>query len=163
MQIGFVLYVLYCKISWKSSFILVAAGPAIIFPMFLQGIARKLVKAALHEAAKKREMRYSDLKKIDRGVRRHFHDDITVVVLFLDSHLVSRSHWHGPLLSVKGSGGVPASTQIGRFRTSDDLSLKPLVSSFVLRNKKLLFSFQRGELKAEFWVFFYIFSFFSFF
>ncbi|VVA12335.1 PREDICTED: probable phosphatase 2C [Prunus dulcis] len=74
------------------------------------GIARKLVKAALHEAAKKREMRYSDLKKIDRGVRRHFHDDITVVVLFLDSHLVSRSHWHGPLLSVKGSGGVPAST-----------------------------------------------------
>ncbi|XP_008233398.1 PREDICTED: probable protein phosphatase 2C 38 isoform X2 [Prunus mume] len=74
------------------------------------GIARKLVKAALHEAAKKREMRYSDLKKIDRGVRRHFHDDITVVVLFLDSHLVSRSYWHGPLLSVKGGGGVPAST-----------------------------------------------------
>ncbi|CAL9007873.1 unnamed protein product [Prunus brigantina] len=74
------------------------------------GIARKLVKAALHEAAKKREMRYSDLKKIDRGVRRHFHDDITVVVLFLDSHLVSRSCWHGPLLSVKGGGGVPAST-----------------------------------------------------
>ena len=74
------------------------------------GIARKLVKAALQEAAKKREMRYSDLKKIDRGVRRHFHDDITVVVLFLDSHLVSRNYWHGPLLSVKGGGGVPAST-----------------------------------------------------
>ncbi|KAK8587538.1 hypothetical protein V6N13_086520 [Hibiscus sabdariffa] len=44
------------------------------------GIARRLVKAALQEAAKKREMRYSDLKKIERGVRRHFHDDITVVV-----------------------------------------------------------------------------------
>ncbi|KAL0340766.1 UNVERIFIED_CONTAM: putative protein phosphatase 2C 38 [Sesamum radiatum] len=53
------------------------------------GIARKLVKAALHEAAKKREMRYSDLKKIDRGVRRHFHDDITVIVVFLDSHLIT--------------------------------------------------------------------------
>ncbi|XP_022745157.1 probable protein phosphatase 2C 38 isoform X2 [Durio zibethinus] len=73
------------------------------------GIARKLVKAALHEAAKKREMRYSDLEKIDRGVRRHFHDDITVIVLFLDSHLISRSSWHGPLLSIQGGGGVSGS------------------------------------------------------
>ncbi|KAK8480099.1 hypothetical protein V6N13_030121 [Hibiscus sabdariffa] len=32
------------------------------------GIARRLVKAALKEAAKKREMRYSDLDNIDRGV-----------------------------------------------------------------------------------------------
>ncbi|XP_024024731.1 probable protein phosphatase 2C 38 isoform X1 [Morus notabilis] len=68
------------------------------------GIARKLVKVALREAAKKREMRYSDLKKIDRGVRRHFHDDITVVVLFLDSHLISRSFWRGPYISIKGGG-----------------------------------------------------------
>ncbi|KAJ8766064.1 hypothetical protein K2173_020580 [Erythroxylum novogranatense] len=66
------------------------------------GIARRLLKAALEEAAKKREMRYSDLKKIDRGVRRHFHDDITVIVLFLDSNLMSRSSFHGPLLSVRG-------------------------------------------------------------
>ncbi|XVE75292.1 hypothetical protein DITRI_Ditri12bG0083100 [Diplodiscus trichospermus] len=73
------------------------------------GIARRLVKAALREAAKKREMRYSDLKKIERGVRRHFHDDITVIVLFLDSHLISRSSWHGPLVSIRGGaagGGV---------------------------------------------------------
>ncbi|KAF4376718.1 hypothetical protein CsatB_021721 [Cannabis sativa] len=68
------------------------------------GIAKKLIKTALREAAKKREMRYSDLKKIDRGVRRHFHDDITVIVLFLDSHLVSRSVWRGPLISVKAGG-----------------------------------------------------------
>ncbi|KAK6143354.1 hypothetical protein DH2020_023702 [Rehmannia glutinosa] len=70
------------------------------------GSARRLVKAALQEAAKKREMRYSDLKKIDRGVRRHFHDDITVVVVFLDSHLVSRasSIRGGPNISVKGGG-----------------------------------------------------------
>ncbi|KAK4424035.1 putative protein phosphatase 2C 60 [Sesamum alatum] len=69
------------------------------------GSARRLVKAALQEAAKKREMRYSDLKKIDRGVRRHFHDDITVVVVFLDSHLVSRaSSVRGGNVSVKGGG-----------------------------------------------------------
>lgn len=76
----------------------------------MQGIAKKLVKAALREAAKKREMRYSDLKKIDRGVRRHFHDDITVIVLFLDSHLISRSFWRGPSLSIKGGGGIMANT-----------------------------------------------------
>ncbi|PSS32617.1 Protein like [Actinidia chinensis var. chinensis] len=72
------------------------------------GIARKLIKAALREAAKKREMRYSDLKKIDRGVRRHFHDDITVIVLFLDSHLISRSSYRGPTLSIRASRGVPS-------------------------------------------------------
>ncbi|XP_042493712.1 probable protein phosphatase 2C 60 [Macadamia integrifolia] len=67
------------------------------------GSARRLVKLALQEAAKKREMRYSDLKKIDRGVRRHFHDDITVIVVFLDSNLVSRaSSAKGPVLSLRG-------------------------------------------------------------
>ncbi|XP_057981828.1 probable protein phosphatase 2C 38 isoform X2 [Malania oleifera] len=70
------------------------------------GIARRLVKAALQVAAKKREMRYSDLKKIDRGVRRHFHDDISVIVLFLDSRLISRSSSHGPSFSIKGGVGV---------------------------------------------------------
>ncbi|KAB2051142.1 hypothetical protein ES319_A12G036400v1 [Gossypium barbadense] len=69
------------------------------------GSARRLVKTALKEAANKREMRYSDLKKIDRGVRRHFHDDITVIVVFLDSNLVSgASSVKGPNLSVKGGG-----------------------------------------------------------
>ncbi|GFP89743.1 probable protein phosphatase 2c 38 [Phtheirospermum japonicum] len=67
------------------------------------GIAKRLVKAALHEAAKKREMRYSDLKKIDRGVRRHFHDDITVIVLFLDVHLGNSS----PIFSIKAGGFNP--------------------------------------------------------
>ncbi|KAJ9703817.1 hypothetical protein PVL29_005193 [Vitis rotundifolia] len=74
------------------------------------GSARRLVKAALQEAAKKREMRYSDLKKIDRGVRRHFHDDITVIVVFLDSNLVSRaSSIRGPTASIRGGGvNLPA-------------------------------------------------------
>ncbi|KAK9665160.1 hypothetical protein RND81_14G094400 [Saponaria officinalis] len=52
------------------------------------GSARRLVKAALQEAAKKREMRYSDLQKIDKKVRRHFHDDITVIVLFINHDLI---------------------------------------------------------------------------
>ncbi|KAL1534527.1 [pyruvate dehydrogenase (acetyl-transferring)]-phosphatase [Salvia divinorum] len=48
------------------------------------GIAKRLVAAAIQEAAKKREVRYKDIKKIERGIRRHFHDDITVVVIYLD-------------------------------------------------------------------------------
>lgn len=80
--------------------------------LFRQGIARKLVKAAMQEAAKKREMRYSDLKKIERGVRRHFHDDITVVVVFLDASAVSRAGWSkSPSVSVRGGGlSVPANS-----------------------------------------------------
>lgn len=58
----------------------------------MQGIAKRLVRAALQEAAKKREMRYDDIKKIDRGIRRHFHDDITVIVVFLDHHESSSKH-----------------------------------------------------------------------
>lgn len=50
----------------------------------LQGIAKRLVSAALHEAARKREMRYSDIKKLEKGIRRHFHDDITAIVVYLD-------------------------------------------------------------------------------
>ncbi|KAK8957951.1 putative protein phosphatase 2C 78 [Platanthera zijinensis] len=48
------------------------------------GIAKRLVRAALDEAARKRGMRYSDIKRLEKGVRRHFHDDITVVVIYLD-------------------------------------------------------------------------------
>lgn len=78
----------------------------------MQGSARRLVKTALQEAAKKREMRYSDLKKIDRGVRRHFHDDITVIVVFLDSTLVSKaSTVKSQKVSVKGGGiTLPSNT-----------------------------------------------------
>lgn len=68
------------------------------------GIARKLVKTAMQEAAKKREMRYSDLKKIDRGVRRHFHDDITVVVVFFDSNSIAMDNWSRPTVSLRGGG-----------------------------------------------------------
>ncbi|KAI4318560.1 hypothetical protein MLD38_032248 [Melastoma candidum] len=75
-----------------------------------RGIAKRLVKASLQEAARKREMRYSDLKKIARGVRRHFHDDITVAVIFLDSSSPANVAAAGSRrfgnVSVKGGGGV---------------------------------------------------------
>ncbi|GMH23105.1 hypothetical protein Nepgr_024948 [Nepenthes gracilis] len=50
-----------------------------------RGIAKRLIEAALQVAARKREMRYADLKKIDPGVRRHFHDDITAGTTLLNA------------------------------------------------------------------------------
>ncbi|KAJ0663058.1 putative protein-serine/threonine phosphatase [Helianthus annuus] len=67
------------------------------------GIAKRLVKAALQEAAKKREMRYSDLRKIDKHVRRHFHDDISVIVLFLNHDLISKGSTNGHNVSLRSA------------------------------------------------------------
>ncbi|KAG2686930.1 hypothetical protein I3843_09G030300 [Carya illinoinensis] len=65
------------------------------------GIARRLLKAALNAAARKREMRYDDLKNVEKGVRRFFHDDITVVVIFIDHDLLGKKI-SVPELSVRG-------------------------------------------------------------
>lgn len=67
------------------------------------------MKSALRVAAKKREMRYTDLKKIERGVRRHFHDDITVIVVFID--LQSSIRRAPPFISIRGGGGAPYSAK----------------------------------------------------
>lgn len=71
--------------------------------LLMQGSAKRLVKAALQEAARKREMRYSDLRKIDKKVRRHFHDDITVIVLFLNHDLISRGVVQIPPVSIRSA------------------------------------------------------------
>lgn len=65
------------------------------------GVAQTLVKAALTEAAKKVKLSYSDLEKVSRGLRRQTHDDITVIVLFLNGHSPTRSSSGGPMISVK--------------------------------------------------------------
>ncbi|KAF6147577.1 hypothetical protein GIB67_035334 [Kingdonia uniflora] len=67
------------------------AAVDIVFKNSRAGIAKRLVRAAIDEAARKREMRYDDIKKIEKGVRRHFHDDITVIVIYLDQHRGSRN------------------------------------------------------------------------
>ncbi|XP_021730360.1 probable protein phosphatase 2C 42 [Chenopodium quinoa] len=67
------------------------------------GSAKRLVKAALHEAARKREMRFSDLQKIDKKVRRHFHDDISVIVLFFNHDLIRRGVVQDPPFSIRSA------------------------------------------------------------
>ncbi|KAG6473879.1 hypothetical protein ZIOFF_067797 [Zingiber officinale] len=48
------------------------------------GIAKRLVQAVVAEAAKKREMRYDDIKHVEKGIRQLVHDDITVIVINLN-------------------------------------------------------------------------------
>ncbi|CAK9148461.1 unnamed protein product [Ilex paraguariensis] len=65
------------------------------------GIARRLLKSALNVAARKREMRYDDLTKVEKGVRRFFHDDITVVVTFIDHEMLEKKIFV-PEVSIRG-------------------------------------------------------------
>lgn len=48
------------------------------------GIARRLVKAAMIEAARKGKKKYDEVKRIEKGSRRAVHDDITVIVVFIN-------------------------------------------------------------------------------
>lgn len=61
----------------------------IVFKSPRQGIAKRLVKAALEAAAKKMEISYKELKSIPKGTRRHLHDDMTVIVVYLDTHYLA--------------------------------------------------------------------------
>ena len=83
----------------------------------LQGIAKRLVRAALQEVAKKREMRYADIKKIEKGIRRHFHDDITVVVIYLDQNRGSCNN----RVKQNGMGCTTAPIDIYSFNADEDL------------------------------------------
>lgn len=54
--------------------------PTFLFEM--QGIAKRLIRKALAKAAKNKKISYEALQ--DHNNRRAFHDDITVIVVFLD-------------------------------------------------------------------------------
>lgn len=47
-------------------------------------------------------MRYEDLKKIKKQARRFFHDDITVVVVFIDCEFLQGPSAGGTQMSVRG-------------------------------------------------------------
>ncbi|XP_030484859.1 probable protein phosphatase 2C 43 isoform X1 [Cannabis sativa] len=64
------------------------------------GIAKRLLKAALMEAARKVRITYDDVKQCKAGERRQIHDDISVVVMFLDH--VTGQNGSVPELSFKG-------------------------------------------------------------
>lgn len=52
-----------------------------------QGIARRLINSAINKAARKDKKRYDEVKRLGKGRRRSIHDDITVVVVFIDEQM----------------------------------------------------------------------------
>ncbi|KAB2608104.1 protein phosphatase 2C 68 [Pyrus ussuriensis x Pyrus communis] len=84
------------------------------------GIAKRLLKTALSEAARKREMRYDDLKKVGRGVRRFFHDDITIVVIFIDHDLLGKNQ-PAPDLSIRGFIDTVGPSSFNMFKDGYDV------------------------------------------
>lgn len=65
-------------------------------------IARRLIRSALAVAAKKRNISYDCLKKYEKGDRRSYHDDISVVVLFIDHEMLENQVCSTPGLSIRG-------------------------------------------------------------
>lgn len=49
-----------------------------------EGIAKRLIQRAQENVARARDITYEDLKRVEKGKRREYHDDISVVVLYLD-------------------------------------------------------------------------------
>ncbi|KAI9081158.1 hypothetical protein K1719_036917 [Acacia pycnantha] len=68
-----------------------------------EGSAKRLIKAALKEAARKGDKQYSELRKIEKGDRLEFHDDMTVIVLFLNHDLISSGTVIDPPLSIRSA------------------------------------------------------------
>ncbi|CAN1278151.1 Probable protein phosphatase 2C 43 [Linum perenne] len=66
------------------------------------GIARRLVEVALKKASRKSDLSYRELKQVAGGRRRSYHDDITVVVIFIDHELLLEQNTSVPQLSVRG-------------------------------------------------------------
>ncbi|KAK8951305.1 putative protein phosphatase 2C 25 [Platanthera zijinensis] len=79
------------------------------------GIARRLIRAALDVAAKKGKLRYSQLKKLGKGVRRYFHDDISVIVVFIDHQLLSKPNTSVQEISVRSFIDVPGTSDFSAF------------------------------------------------
>ncbi|CAI5523393.1 unnamed protein product [Closterium sp. Naga37s-1] len=73
-------------------------------------VARQLIRTALQRAAEKTEMLYNDLLRMPSGQRRDYHDDISVVVFFLDHDAMRRSSHSFWKKDVSIKGGSAASS-----------------------------------------------------
>ncbi|KAL1559591.1 [pyruvate dehydrogenase (acetyl-transferring)]-phosphatase [Salvia divinorum] len=66
------------------------------------GIAKRLLVSALERAGRIRRMPYEEIKKLDNGVRRHVHDDVSIVVVFIDHEMLDGDDTATSELSVRG-------------------------------------------------------------
>lgn len=61
-------------------------------------------------------MRYEDLKKIEKGARRFFHDDITVAVIYLDHDVTKNNNVSVPELSLRGFTGTAGPSHFSKLQ-----------------------------------------------
>jgi len=89
--------------------------------VLLQGSAKRPIKAVLQEAARKREMRHSDLKRIDRKVHLHFHDDINCCFAIPESRYhVTMSTAIVPAIDSKCFGALTRHEELVSSNKNDD-------------------------------------------
>ncbi|XP_074304869.1 putative protein phosphatase 2C 25 [Silene latifolia] len=81
------------------------------------GIAKKLIHKALKKVAKRMNMKDEDLKKVEKGERRKYHDDITVVVIFLDHDLLNENV-EIPEVSVQGFGDTAGPSKFSLLKST---------------------------------------------
>ena len=97
------------------------------FLHFLQGIATKLIKKALEKGAwNDRRLTRKELKKLNITERRSMHDDISVVVLFLDHELLRSGKCnHLSAISYEASSSQPRTDGDSSSSTDGDSGRQP--------------------------------------
>ncbi|CAN6485723.1 unnamed protein product [Victoria cruziana] len=108
------------------------------------GIAKRLVRAAIQAAQASTGQTYEFVKKVNRGDRRSYHDDITVVVVYIDQDMVGNdANVSIPELTIR------AFTDI---ETSSILSLlDENRSAFVWSDEPEVYSFPKNLYMPFFW------------
>lgn len=69
----------------------------------------------MSEAGRKVNRTYDDLKKVEKGERRCYHDDITIVVIFIDHDSLGKTQ-PVPELSVRGFNDTVAPSKFSIFK-----------------------------------------------
>ncbi|KAL6133844.1 hypothetical protein ACLB2K_066077 [Fragaria x ananassa] len=80
-----------------------------------EGIANRLLKLCMSEAGRKVNRTYDDLKKVEKGERRCYHDDITIVVIFIDHDSLGKTQ-PVPEVSVRGFNDTAAPSKFSIFK-----------------------------------------------
>lgn len=118
----------------------------IILWWILQGIAKRLLSTALAVAAKRRKVTYRKIQAAATGrnnvSRRSFHDDISVIVVFLDKTSFPRQ----PVLnlSYRGSSDTPVQSDFAQFGLTTSR-----LQSLRHRSLKDIIQFESGSSHAS--------------
>ncbi|KAF3790649.1 putative protein phosphatase 2C 43 [Nymphaea thermarum] len=99
---------------WLNGGIMLAFSTRNMFLTFLlrfgNGIARRLIRAAIKVAEKKCGVRYAIMKLLDEGGRLACHNDIAVVVVYIDHEMIGRAFVDTSITGASIRGFIDAET-----------------------------------------------------